>query len=77
MYFTQSWAKCISMFGLQIRTPKVKSGTNSVSSSEAPKKHKMCFQKEGSQKDRKIQAQTELIAQQKLEAKHATGVSLH
>ena len=80
MNFTQSCAECISMFGLHIKTPKVKSATNSVSSSGAPNEHKTHSQKKGTQKDRKIQAQMELIAQQKweienLKAAQATQVS--
>ena len=80
MNITQFQAECISMFGSQIKTPKVNSATNSVSSSGASTEHKTCPQKKGNNKERKIQAQTELIAQQKweienLKATQATRVS--
>ena len=76
MNFIQFWAKCISMFGLRIKTPKMKTAANSVSSSGALKEQK----KKNSNKDKKIKAQTELIEQQKwkienLKAAQATVVS--
>ena len=37
MNFMQFWAECISMFGSQIKAPKLKAATNSVSSSGAIK----------------------------------------
>ena len=67
MNFTQFQAKCISMYGSRIKMPKVKSATDNVSSSGALKEQKTCSQKKGNNKDRKIQAQTELITQQKWE----------
>ena len=78
---TQFQAKCVSMFGTHIKTPKVKPTTSSISSSAAWVKHKTRSQKNGNQKDRKIQVLTELIAQQKqeienLKAVSATGLSL-
>ena len=80
MNFTQFQVECISMFSLQIKTPKMKSATNSVSLSGASMEGKTHSQKKRNNKDRNIQAQTELIAQQKweienLKAAHATRVS--
>ena len=49
------------MFGLQIKAPKLKAATNSVSSSGALKEQNTCYQKKNSSKDKKIKAQTELI----------------
>ena len=68
------------MFGLQIKAPKLKAATNSVSSSGALKEQKTCSQKKSSGKDKKIKVQTELIEKQKweienLKATQATGVS--
>ena len=81
MNFTQFWAKCISMFGSQIKALKMKAAMNSVSSSAALKEQKTPSQKKNSNKDKKIKAQTGLIEQQKqdienLKAAQATGVSL-
>ena len=81
MNFTQFQAKCISMFGSQIQAPKMKAATNNIISSGALKEQKTHFQKKNTSKDRKIQAQTELIEKQKweignLKARQATGVSL-
>ena len=45
MNFTQFQAKCISMFGLQIKAPKMKTATNSISSSGALKEQKTHSQK--------------------------------
>ena len=69
------------MFGLQIKAPKWKAATNSVSSSGALNDQKTCSQKKNGGKDRKIKAQMELIEKQKWEienvkAAQATGVSL-
>ena len=64
MNFTQFQAECISMFGSQIKAPKVKTATNSVSSSGVLKEQKTYSQKKNSTKDRKIQAQMELIEKQ-------------
>ena len=80
MNFTQFQAECISMFGSQIKAPKLKATTNSVSSSGAIKEQKTHSQKKNSGKDRKIKAQMELIEKQKweienLKAAQATGVS--
>ena len=47
MNFTQFLAQCISMFGSQTKALKVKSSTNSVSSSGAPVEHKTHSQKKG------------------------------
>ena len=55
------------MFGSRIKTPTVKSATNTFSSSGATVEHKTYSQKKGNNKDRRIQAQIELIAQQKWE----------
>ena len=68
------------MFGSQIKAPKLKAATNSVSSSGAIKEQKTRSQKKNSGKDKKIKAQTELIEKQKweienLKAAQATGVS--
>ena len=68
------------MFGLQIKAPKLKAATNSVSSSGALKEQKTCSQKKNSGKDKKIKAQTELIEKQKweienLKAAQTMGVS--
>ena len=68
------------MFGSQIKAPKLKTATNSISSSGALKEQKTCSQKKNSGKDKKIQAQMELIEKQKweienLKATQATGVS--
>ena len=70
MTFTQFQAECISMFGLYSRTPKVKSATNSISLSEAPMEHEIHFQKRGYKKKKTLQAQTELIQQQKWETEN-------
>ena len=80
MNFMQFQVECISMFGLRIKAPKLKTATNSVSSSGAFKEQKTCSQKKNSGKDKKIQAQTELIKKQKweienLKAAQATWVS--
>ena len=55
--------------------------TNSIGSSGALKEQKTCSQKKNSSKDKKIQAQTEMIEKQKweienLKAAQAIGVSL-
>ena len=81
MNFTQCQAECISMFGSRIKAPKMKTATNSVISSGALKEQKTCSQKKNSSKDKKIQAQMELIEKQNQEienltAAQATGVSL-
>ena len=65
--FTYFWAKCISMFSLRIKAPKMKTATNSVSSSGTLKEQKTHSQKKSNSKDKKIQAQTELIEKQKQE----------
>ena len=65
MTFTQLQAECVSMFGSGIKPPRVKSATNSFSSSETKMAHKTHFQKRGDQKKKKLQAQTLLIEQQK------------
>ena len=80
MNFMQFGAECISMFGLQIKAPKLKTATNSVSLSRAFKEQKIHSQKKDSGKDKKIQAKTELIEKQKweienLKVMHATEVS--
>ena len=80
MNFTQFQAECISMFGLQIKAPKLKAATNSVSLSGTLKEQKTHSQKKNSGKDKKIKAQMELIEKQKqeienLKATQATGVS--
>ena len=67
MNFTQFQAECISMFGLQIKAPKLKAAMNSVNSSGVLKEQKTCSQKKNSGKDKKIKAQTELIEKQKWE----------
>ena len=74
MTFTQFQAECVSMFSLHIKTSKVKSATNSVGSSRAPREHKTYSQKKGNQEDRKVQAQTELIAQQKCKIDYLKAV---
>ena len=81
MNFTQFWVECISIFGSQIMAPKMKVAMNSISSSGALKEQKTHSQKKNSSKDRKIQAQMELIEKQRweignLKAVQATGVSL-
>ena len=78
--FTQFQAGCVSMFGSQIKTPKIKTVTNSISLSGASKEQKTHSQKKGNNKDRKIQAQPKLIEKQKweienLKAPQATRVS--
>ena len=45
MNFTQLKAECISMFGLQIKAPKLKTATNSISSSGALQEKKTHSQK--------------------------------
>ena len=80
MNFTQFQAKCISMFGSWIKALKMKAAMNNISSSGALKEQKTLSQKKSLSKDRKIQAQTELIEKQKweienLKAAQATGVS--
>ena len=67
MNFTQFRAKCIFIFGSQIKAPKLKTSTNSVSLSGALKEQKTCSQKKNSGKDKKIQAQMELTEKQKWE----------
>ena len=67
MNFMQFWAEYISMFGSQIKAPKMKAATNNISSSGALKEQKTHSQKKNSGKDKKIQAQTELIEKQKWE----------
>ena len=64
MTFTQFSAECVSMCGSHIKTPKVKPAMNSISSLGAQREHKTYSKKKEDQKDRKIQAQAELIAQQ-------------
>ena len=81
MNFMQTQAECISVFGLRIKAPKIKTAMNSVGSSGALKEQKTHSQKKSNSKDRQIQAQTELTEQQKweienLKATQATGVSL-
>ena len=61
MNFTQFWAECISMFGSWIKTLKMKAAMNNISLSGTLKEQKTCSQKKNSGKDKKIQAQTELI----------------
>ena len=78
--FTQFQAECISLFGLQIKVPKLKATTNSVISCGALKEQRTSSQKKNSGKDKKINAQMELIEKQKweienLKATQATGVS--
>ena len=75
MNFTQFQDKCISMFGSQIKTPKIKTAPNSISPSGASKEQRTHSQKKGTNK--KIQAQMELIEKQKWEIENlkATGVS--
>ena len=80
MNFTQFQAKCISMFGLQIKAPKMKPAINSINSSGALKEQKTHSQKKGNSKDKKIKSQRQLIEKQKweienLKATQATGVS--
>ena len=80
MNFTQFRAECISMFGSQIKALKMKTATSSISASGALKEQKTCSQKKNSSKDKKIQAQMELIEKQKweienLKAVQAMGVS--
>ena len=67
MNFMQYQAECISMFGLQIKAPKLKAATNSVSLAGALKEQKTHSQKKNSGKDKKIKAQTELLEKQKWE----------
>ena len=67
------------MFSSCIKPPRVESATNSLNSSEATMEHKTPSQKGGDQTKRKLQAQMELIEQQKWEienskATQATGV---
>ena len=74
------WAECISMFGSQIKAPKRKAATNNICSSGALKEQKTHSQKKNISKDRKLQAQMELIEKQKwdienLKAAKATGVN--
>ena len=69
------------MFRLRIKVPKMKTTTDSVSLSGALKEQKTHSQKKSNSKDKKIQAQTELIEKQKweienLKATQATEVSL-
>ena len=52
---------------------KMKTATNSISSSGALKEQKTHSQKKGNSKDRKIQAQTELIEKQKWEIENLEG----
>ena len=80
MNFTQFWVECILMFGSRIKAPKMKTATNSVSSYGTSKEQKTHSQKKSNSKDKKIQAQMELIEKQKceienLKATQATGVS--
>ena len=76
MNFPQFQAECISMFGSQIKAPKMKIATNSVSLSGALKEQKTHFQKKNVSKDKKIQAQMELIEQKwEIENLKATPLS--
>ena len=80
MNFTQFQAEYISMFGSRIKAPKLKTATSNISSSGALIEQKTYSQKKNTSKDRKIQAQRELIERQKweienLKAVQATGVS--
>ena len=59
--FTQFQAECISMFGSQIKAPKMKAATNNIGLSGALKEQKTCSQKKNISKDKKIEAQMELI----------------
>ena len=61
MNFMQFQAECISMFGLQIKAPKLKAATTSVSSSGTLQEQKTHSQRKNSGKDKKIKAQMELI----------------
>ena len=60
MNFTQFQAKCISMFGSQIKAPKMKAATNNISSSAALKGQQAHSQKKNISKDRKIQVRQSL-----------------
>ena len=62
------------MFGSQMKAPQVRSASNSVGSSVASTEHKTCSQKKVIQKDKKTQAQTELIAQQKWEIENLKAI---
>ena len=74
MSFTQFWAECISMFGSQIKAPKMKAATNNISSSAALNEQKTCSQKKNTSKHKKIQAQMELIEKQKQEIENLKAV---
>ena len=74
MNFTQFWAKCMSMFGSWIKAQKMKAATNNISSSGSLKEQKTCSQKKNSGKDKKIQAQMELIEKQKKEIENLKAV---
>ena len=68
------------MLSFQIKAPKLKAATTSVSLSGALKEQKTRSQKKNSREDKKIKSQTELIEKQKweienLKATQATGVS--
>ena len=68
------------MFGSQIKAPKMKAAMNNISSSGALKEQKTHSQKKNISKEKKIQAQTEVIEKQKWEIENlkvaqATGVS--
>ena len=54
------------MFGSQIKAVKLKTATNNISSSGVLKEQKTHSQKKNSNKEKKIQAQTELIEKQKV-----------
>ena len=58
------------MFSSQIKAPKMKTATTSVSSSGVLKEQKTHSQKKNNSKDKKIQAQMELIEKQKWEIKN-------
>ena len=67
MNFIQFPAECISMYGSQIKMPKVKTATNSISSSGTSKEQKSHSQKKGNNTYRKIQAEMDMIGWQKQE----------
>ena len=81
MNFMQFWAECISMISCWIKAPKMKVAMNNTSLSGALKEQKTHSQKRNNNKEKKIQAQIELIEKQKWEIENlktiqATGVSL-
>ena len=77
MTITQFCAECISMFGLHAKSQKVKPSMNSISTSGVPGEQQTYSQIEVRKKKKKLQAEMELIQQQRKEIKKPEGCTSH